>query len=219
MLYEEWRSWHEHCRCCRKHEFTVLLNIQYIDIGCTYLILVILLYYFWGMSTFLDSVVKVVWQTRRKRECNRVQINAISQIQINENDSYCKAESDLSSTCWQLCPWVDCMGKSPSQGTTKLLLLLEEPYIFFFTDNTDMTEWIISLNEENTKIACFTSSLTALIHVSQILERKGRLYKCKYSPLMTIDCISKGLDWGIEVGEQKISRASSPTNNQLWASY
>lgn len=28
--------------------------------------------YLWGMSAVLDSAVKVVWQTGRKRECNRV---------------------------------------------------------------------------------------------------------------------------------------------------
>lgn len=54
----------------------------------------------WGLSTVLDSAVKVVRQTERNRECNRVQINAISQVPTNENSFYCKAESDLSSsTC------------------------------------------------------------------------------------------------------------------------
>lgn len=53
-----------------------------------------------------------------------------------------------------------------------------------------------------------------------LLGGKSQLCKCKHSlPLMTTYCISKGPDWGIDVGEQKISRASTPSENQLWASY
>lgn len=53
-----------------------------------------------------------------------------------------------------------------------------------------------------------------------LLERKRQLYQLQtQSPVTTIYCNSKGLDWRIEVGEQMISRASSPSNNQLWASY
>lgn len=56
------------------------------------------------MSTLLDSAVKAVWQTEEK-ECNRIQINAISQVPTNGNSSYCKAELDLSPpSFWQFCP-------------------------------------------------------------------------------------------------------------------
>lgn len=114
------QAWHQPSKHCKKHKFALTLNLKCIDNGCIFDLVLVMhsesgyfMEHLWGMSTVLDSAVKVVWQTGRKRECNRVYINAISQVPTNENGSYCKAESDLSySTCWQLCPWVACMGNS-----------------------------------------------------------------------------------------------------------